>query len=54
MSYITAWKTDIGISKQTNQDSAVLMQAESFRGPLLMAAVCESEGLLKGNLQVHM
>lgn len=51
MSYITAWKTDVGISKKTNQDSAVLMQAESFRGPLLMAAVCDGVGgLAKGEL----
>lgn len=51
MSYITAWKTDVGISKKTNQDSALLMQAESSRGPLLMAAVCDGVGgLAKGEL----
>ena len=51
MAYITAWSTDTGICKKTNQDSALVMQAESFRGDVLMAAVCDGVGgLAKGEL----
>lgn len=51
MSYITAWSTDTGIYKKTNQDSALLMQAESSRGDVLLAAVCDGVGgLSKGEL----
>ena len=51
MSYITAWSTDTGICKKTNQDSALLMQAESSRGDVLLAAVCDGVGgLSKGEL----
>lgn len=51
MSYITAWNTDTGICKETNQDSALLMQAESSSGEVLLAAVCDGVGgLSKGEL----
>ena len=49
--YIAAWSTDKGICKATNQDSALLLQAESSKGDLLMAAVCDGVGgLAKGEL----
>lgn len=51
MAYMTAWCTDVGIRKKTNQDSALLMQADSSYGPLLMAAICDGMGgLSKGEV----
>lgn len=51
MAYKTAWCTDVGIRKETNQDSALLMQADSSYGSLLMAAICDGMGgLSKGEV----
>lgn len=51
MRYSTALCTDVGIEKSTNQDSALLMQAETACGPVLMAAVCDGMGgLAKGEV----
>ena len=51
MAYRTAWCTDVGIRKETNQDSALLIQADSSHGPLLMAAICDGMGgLSKGEV----
>lgn len=51
MAYITAWHTDIGIQKDTNQDSALLLQADSLKGPILLAAICDGMGgLAKGEV----
>ena len=49
--YITAWCTDIGIQKETNQDSALLMQAETVVGSVLLAVLCDGMGgLAKGEV----
>ena len=49
--YRTAHCTDVGIRKATNQDSILLMQAESSSGPVLLAALCDGMGgLAKGEL----
>lgn len=51
MRYITAWYTDTGIQKETNQDSVLLMQADSSYGSLLLAAICDGMGgLAKGEV----
>lgn len=51
MAYKTAWFTDVGIQKKTNQDSALIMQAESSYGSLLIAAICDGMGgLSKGEV----
>lgn len=51
MSYITAKYTDIGICKETNQDSMLLLRAKSRGDDLLLAAICDGMGgLSKGEL----
>ncbi len=51
MKYQTAWCTDVGIRKDTNQDSALLMQAESVQGSVLFAVICDGMGgLAKGEV----
>lgn len=49
MKFLTATHTDIGTRKSTNQDSMLVMQADTGVGPVLMAAVCDGMGgLAKG------
>ena len=51
MNFITAVHTDIGIKKKTNQDSALIMQAESNEGNILLAVICDGMGgLAKGEV----
>ena len=51
MSFITASHTDIGTRKKTNQDSILIMQAQTEQGPVLLASVCDGMGgLAKGEL----
>lgn len=51
MFYSTAYCTDKGIKKDTNQDSAILMQADTAQGPVIFAALCDGMGgLEKGEL----
>lgn len=51
MDYITASYTDIGTKKKTNQDSMLILKAESSGRKLLLAAVCDGMGgLAKGEL----
>ena len=51
MKYTTAYYTDVGTRKKTNQDSMVIMQAETSLGTVLMAAVCDGMGgLAKGEV----
>lgn len=52
MDYLIAAQTDIGISKQTNQDSYCIKKAESKKfGKILFAIVCDGMGgLSKGEL----
>lgn len=51
MRYIVTADTDIGISKNTNQDSVLVKHAGTERGEVLMAIVCDGMGgLAKGEL----
>lgn len=51
MSFITATRTDIGTRKKTNQDSVLIIQAETDQGSILLASVCDGMGgLSKGEV----
>lgn len=51
MKYLTAVHTDIGIKKSTNQDSALVMEASSDLGNVLLAVICDGMGgLAKGEV----
>lgn len=51
MKFVTAACTDVGIKKDTNQDSMLIMQADTDYGPVLFTAVCDGMGgLAKGEL----
>lgn len=51
MRYMVTADTDIGIVKQTNQDSLCLFHANSVRGEIVMAIICDGMGgLAKGEL----
>ena len=51
MKYITAAYTDVGIKKMTNQDSLLIMQAETDYGAILLAVLCDGMGgLQKGEV----
>ena len=51
MNYIFAAHTDVGIRKSTNQDSVLIMTAESDFGPICMGVICDGMGgLANGEL----
>lgn len=51
MNYLTASYTDIGIRKKTNQDSMIILKAESSGHKIVFASVCDGMGgLAKGEL----
>ena len=51
MTFVTATCTDIGIKKKTNQDSMLVMEADTDFGPVLLAAICDGMGgLAKGEV----
>lgn len=51
MRYFAVADTDIGISKNTNQDSVLIKQALTDRGEVLLAVICDGMGgLSKGEL----
>ncbi|MED9970708.1 MAG: PP2C family serine/threonine-protein phosphatase [Ruminococcus sp.] len=51
MNYLTAVHTDIGIRKDTNQDSALVMEAETELGRVLLTVICDGMGgLAKGEV----
>lgn len=51
MRYLTAVHTDVGIKKKTNQDSALIMEAETDIGNVLLAVICDGMGgLSKGEV----
>lgn len=51
MRFLTAVHTDVGIKKKTNQDSALIMEAETELGNVLFAVVCDGMGgLAKGEV----
>lgn len=51
MRFLTAAHTDIGIKKNTNQDSVLVMEAKSNVGNVLLAVICDGMGgLAKGEV----
>ncbi len=44
MGYIIAASSDVGISKNVNQDSLLVEEAVSDKGPVLFAAICDGMG----------
>ncbi|MBE5943065.1 MAG: serine/threonine-protein phosphatase [Lachnospiraceae bacterium] len=51
MEYLSTICTDIGISKKVNQDAALVLQADTEKGRVLFAVVCDGMGgLQKGEL----
>lgn len=51
MQYIVTADTDIGTSKETNQDSVIVKRGKYNKGELLMAIICDGMGgLSKGEL----
>lgn len=51
MQYLSGICTDIGIKKKVNQDAALIRQAETEKGNVILAVVCDGMGgLEKGEL----
>lgn len=51
MGFLSAYYTDVGIKKSTNQDSLYLAQAQTLRGDVLLAVICDGMGgLAEGEL----
>ena len=51
MNFLTAFHTDIGIKKKTNQDSLLIHQAQTDFGNVLLAVICDGMGgLAKGEV----
>lgn len=51
MKFLISTYTDVGARKKVNQDSMLVMQADTKRGPALLAAVCDGMGgLAKGEV----
>lgn len=51
MNYYAALHTDIGIKKKTNQDSALILEADTEKGKVLLACICDGMGgLAKGEV----
>ena len=51
MNFLTAFHTDVGIRKKTNQDSLLIHQAQTDSGNVLLAVICDGMGgLAKGEV----
>ena len=51
MNFLTAYHTDVGIKKKTNQDSLLIHQAQTDSGNVLLAVICDGMGgLAKGEV----
>lgn len=51
MNFLTAYHTDVGIKKKTNQDSLLIHQAQTDSGNVLFAVICDGMGgLAKGEV----
>ena len=51
MNFLTAFHTDVGIKKKTNQDSLLIHQAQTDLGNVLLAVICDGMGgLAKGEV----
>ena len=44
MNFLTTLHTDVGIRKDTNQDSALIMEAQTDLGSVLLTVVCDGMG----------
>lgn len=47
MRYITAYASDIGIRKETNQDAILIKKARTDQGEILFAVICDGMGGLE-------
>lgn len=47
MRYITAYASDIGIRKETNQDAILIKKARTAQGEILFAVICDGMGGLE-------
>ena len=51
MSFLSVCHTDIGLRKKTNQDAALMMQAQTDVGDVLLSVICDGMGgLSKGEV----
>ena len=51
MNFLTAFHTDVGIKKKTNQDSLLIHQAQTDFGNVLLGVICDGMGgLAKGEV----
>lgn len=51
MKFLTAYHTDVGIKKKTNQDSMLVYQAQTELGNAVLAVICDGMGgLAKGEV----
>lgn len=51
MNFLTAFHTDVGIKKKTNQDSLLIHQAQTGAGNVVLAVICDGMGgLAKGEV----
>lgn len=51
MNFLTAFHTDVGIKKKTNQDSLLIHQAQTDSGNVLLTVICDGMGgLAKGEV----
>jgi serine/threonine protein phosphatase PrpC len=51
LEFLSAYHTDVGIKKKANQDSLLLMQADTAEGELFFSVICDGMGgLSKGEL----
>lgn len=51
MNFLTAFHTDVGIKKKTNQDTLLIHQAQTSAGNVLLAVLCDGMGgLAKGEV----
>lgn len=51
MDFLTAFHTDVGIKKKTNQDSLLIQKAQTPTGNVLLAVICDGMGgLAKGEV----
>ncbi|WP_075718592.1 PP2C family protein-serine/threonine phosphatase [Roseburia sp. 499] len=47
MRYITAYASDVGIKKETNQDAILIKKARTAQGEILLAIICDGMGGLE-------
>ena len=51
MEFVAEAYTDVGIKKETNQDSALIQEADTAAGKAILAVICDGMGgLSKGEV----